>query len=344
MSVPETVGKSYKRRIKLDFSADLNPLGMPEGSKRAVSEMSCFEVYPDPDCTELRKKIAAYEKVPMENIVCGSGEEDLIYRIVQGLCPKKALVCAPTFSEYKRALLENGCDVKEYMLSKENNFGLTTEFADHITPGTDIVFLCSPNDPTGEIITPYTLGTISEKCRRNNTILVCDESFMELVPKNERFSGKGLPGVHIIVIKGFTKAYAMAGLRLGYAIFAADRIAEIVRDTGKRCNVSGPAQAAGKAALEDEVYLKRSRRVISDERRYLSEELTRMGIMVYPSQADFLLIRCELPLDKLLIKRGILIRSCSDLTGLENGYFRIAVRTHSDNKRLVAEMEKILHD
>lgn len=343
MNVPEHGGNSFRFGAKLDFSANINPLGIPERAAAALADPACWQQYPDPDCTALIRKISAYEKIPAGRIVCGNGADDLIFRIVQGLRPRKALICAPTFSEYKRALLNNGCSVSEYILSPDNNFGLTTEFAEHIMADTDIVFLCSPNNPTGEMITPFTLSTISERCRRNGAVLVCDECFMELAKSHDRYSAKCLSGEHIIVLKAFTKTYAMAGLRLGYALFSSEKTADRVRRTGQYWSVSGPAQTAGAAALDDGIYLKRSRRIIADERKYLTEQLTRMGIMVFPSHANFLLFRCELPMDELLLKRGILIRNCSNFTGLGEGYFRIAVLRRADNRRLIREIERILH-
>ncbi len=342
MSEPSQAEIRNRPRIRYDYSSLCCPLGLPETSARVLADISVFATDPDPECTLLKKKIAAFEGVPAENIVCGSSAAGLVYRCVLALRPKKALVCAPADSEYKRALLENGCDVTEYALLRENGFGLTTEFADCISRDTDMVIICSPNYPTGELVTPYTLGIIAECCRDNNTILICDERCLELVRNSARFSAKNCAGPHIIVLKSVSDVFGMAGIGLAYAVFAADKIAEIVAAAGPQVNVPAPAQAAGAAALEDEVYLKRARRILADERRYLSEELTRAGMMVYPSQANFLLIRCELPLDELLARRGIRIRSYADMSGLGEGFFGIAVRRRADNRRIVEEIARIV--
>lgn len=333
---------SNKRVIKYDYSSYCCPLGMPESSARVLADTGIFLTEPDPECAALKKKIAAFERVQAENIVCGNSTAELIYRTVVGLRPRKALICAPADAEYKNILLDNGCDVTEYMLPQENSFALTTEFADYIDRDTDMVIISSPNCPTGELITPYTLGIIAERCRDNNTILVCDERYLQLVRNSDRFSAKHCAGPHIIVLRSVSDSFGMAGLGLAYAIFAADKIAGIVSAAGHTAPVLTPAQLAGAAALDDEVYLKRACRILTDERRFLSEQLTRIGIMVYPSQANFLLFRCELPLDELLAKRGIRIRSFADVNGLGQGYFGVAVRTRADSKRIVAEIERIL--
>lgn len=344
MKIPEHGGNTYKFKIKLDFSANINPLGMPENVKKAavdaIEKSSC---YPDPDCSVLRRKLSVYERIPMENIVCGNGASDLIYRIIAAIKPKNALICAPTFSEYKKALIQNGCNVVEHRLSEDNYFGVTSEFADKITPKTDMIILCSPNNPNGEVVTPYTLSIIIDKCIHTNTLIVCDESFMDLVIGSGKYTVKRMINSNIIIIKAFTKTYAMAGLRLGYGIFGDAEMASKIRNTGQFWSVSVPALAAGEAAADEFAYVRISRKIINRERRFLMEKLTEMGLMVYPSKANFLLFRCELPLDKLLLKKGILIRNCSNFSGIEEDHYRIAVRTHKENIVLIEAIERILH-
>lgn len=344
MKLPEHGGNTYKFKIKLDFSANINPLGMPENVKKAAADaIENSDRYPDPGCTVLRRKLSVYERIPMENIVCGNGASDLIYRIIAAVKPKNALICAPTFSEYKKALIQNGCNVAEHRLSENNNFNLTSEFADKITPKTDMIILCSPNNPNGEVITPYTMSIIIDKCAYTNTLVVCDESFMDLVVGGGKYTVKRMINSNIIIIKAFTKTYAMAGLRLGYGIFGDAEMAEKVRNSGQFWSVSVPALAAGEAASDEFAYVRISRKIIDCERRFLMEKLTEMGLMVYPSKANFLLFRCELPLDKLLLKKGILIRNCSNFGGIEKDHYRIAVRTHKENIMLIEAIERILH-
>ncbi len=340
MSIPEYSNRH--NRIRLDFMSAKNPFSMPETALNALTDRAAWNETCVDTFGYFAKAVADREKTAPENIIWGNDTEDLVYRIVQAIRPKKALLYAPAPEIYRNALLGSGCDIKEYMLTADDCFGLTADFADCIEPDTDMVFLCSPNDPTGEVITPYTLGTIAESCRRCNTLLICDESYMELTQKSRKYSAESLSGMHIIILKDLGKTYSISGMGLAYAVFAADRIADIIRKYSPARTVPAAACVAAEAALEDEAYLKRSRRYISRERKFLSEQLTRMGIMVYPSDAVFLLFRCELPLAELLMKRGIRITSCADSVGLGEGYFRIAVRTHGENVRFVDEVERIL--
>jgi threonine-phosphate decarboxylase len=154
--------------ITLDFSVNTNPLGMPEEARRAlISHIDEYSRYPDPECRELRAAIAKHENIPAEHILCGNGAADLIYRLCYAVKPKKALVCAPTFSEYELALEQAGCRITRYLLKQENMFAFTEDIERHLTPDTDMIFLCHPNNPTGRLIP----GDILERilfCARKN--------------------------------------------------------------------------------------------------------------------------------------------------------------------------------
>lgn len=334
-------GDIYSRDIDLDFSANLNPLGIPEAVRKAAAAAD-FTRYPDPRCCELRRAICEYENVPRERIVCGNGAADLIYRIVNAVRPKRALLCSPTFSEYEKALAERGCEVLLHPLLEENGFTLGEDFLPKITPDIEMVFLCTPNNPAGNTIEPLLLEKILRKCCDTGTLAVVDECFLDFAEDGEKFSAKRYLNERVIVLKAFTKICAMAGLRLGYAIFGDDTLAEAVFGSGQPWSVSSPAQAAGIAAAEllsKTDFLTRTRLLVAQERKYLAEELAKRGIKVFPSQANFLLLKSEKNLAEILAKRKIAIRSCADYHGLGEEFFRTAVRTHEENKRLIEAIE-----
>lgn len=334
-------GDVYSCQIEYDFSANINPLGMPENVRKALAQrVSEYERYPDVNCTELIKAIAEKEKTSAEKIVCGNGAADLIYRIAYAFKPKKALIAVPTFSEYERALLSVGCTVNHHILSEKNEFEMREDFTEKIS-GNHIVFLCNPNNPTGKIITPKLMKNIIEKCSRENCILVIDECFTDFVRDEKKyFTAEFLP--NIIVLKAFTKIYAIAGLRLGYAICGDASNAEKIRLCGQRWSVSVPAQIAGAAALSEKNYVEKTVKIISEERDFLSNFLKNFGFTVYASEANFILFKCGFPLDKMLLEKKILIRSCENFYGLEHGFFRIAVRTHNENCALVNAIKEAL--
>ncbi len=342
MNIPCSGGNRYNG-VKLDFSAALNPLGIPPSVKKAITEnKQRWADYPDPDCAILRKKISIYENIPMENIVCGNGGDDLIFRTICALKPKKALVFLPCSGEYNRILDQFGCNTINIQLSAKKNFAVTSEIAEFIDSETDIVFLCNPNNPTGEVITPYTLSIIAEKCCRTNTIIVCDERYMDFIYREEKYTAKNFFNKKIIIIKSFSKIFSMAGLPIGYALCGDEKLAEKIKKTGIAYSVSETALAAAEAAINEEKFLKMSRKYVAFERNHLSEELTRLGLPVFSSKTCYLMFQCELPLDKLLLKKNIRIKNCSEAYGLDEGYFRISVRMKEDNNILIETVEKIL--
>lgn len=329
--------------IELDFSAGLNPLGIPAEVKKEISRSkSKWTDYPDPECKQLRQQLEAYEHIPMENIVCGSGGDDLIFRLIGAVRPKKAIVFSPCSGEYSRALMQYGCHVDDIRLSAATNFTMTSDVLNYIDTDTDMIFLSNPNNPTGKVITPYTLGLIAEKCRKTDTVMVCDERYIEFVLKNERYTAKKYFNNKTVIIKSFTKIFSMAGLPVGYAMCGDKNLVEEIKKSGRVYSVSGAALAAAQTALQEELFLKRTRRYVDIERKHLSQELTRLGLRVFPSVTSFLLFECEIQLDERLMKKGILIKKCGDNYGLENGYFRTGVRMHDDNVKLISAIEDIL--
>lgn len=326
----------------LDFSANINPLGMPRSVRDAViASADKWEHYPDPACTALTSAISEYENLPADRIVCGNGAADLIYRIAFTFRPKQALVCAPTFSEYESALQAVGCNVCHYLLHESTGFRLQSDFPDQLTHETDILFVCTPNNPTGLRISPDLLSRIAEKCLAENILLVCDECFLDFTAQAEQYSLRQAMNRNTIILKAFTKLYAIPGLRLGYLFCGSSEFAERIRNCGQYWSVSVPAQAAGIAALSELKFVSQTVRYVADQRKILSENLRKCGIHVYPSDANFLLLRTEKRFADNMKRHQILVRSCSDYIGLTESHFRIAVRTESENAALIRAIREV---
>ena len=335
-------GNIYQNPELIDFSANINPLGMPDAVRKAAADSvaDCLH-YPDPHCTELKQHISVFEHIPASQIVCGNGAADLIYRIVHAFLPKHALICAPTFSEYAFALQETGCAVSEYPLNPSNNFQLDEGFLSAVSPDTDIVFLCTPNNPTGQLISPELLKKISDACRRNHTLLISDECFLRFTDQPELYSLRSYWNENCIILNAFTKLFAMPGLRLGYVLCGAESLAEKLRCTGQYWSVSVPAQAAGIAALRETAWIPKTVSYLAAERLFLEDLLCACGLTVYPGTANFLLLKAKPDFGTEMLKRGILVRSCGDFHGLSSEYFRVAVRTHDENRRLIAAVREV---
>lgn len=335
-------GNIYKNTKMLDFSANINPFGMPYAVRESIlrSASECAH-YPDPDCTELTAKLSEFEQIPPERIVCGNGAADLIYRIAYAFRPRRALVCAPTFSEYAFALRETGCSVTEYVLDSAQNFTLNENFLSEICNGIDLVFLCTPNNPTGQTIHPDLLYKISEKCREYDVLLVCDECFLRFCADAERYSNRNNLYENCMIIQAFTKLYAMAGLRLGYALCGSEKNADILRQTGQFWSVSVPAQAAGIAALQVPDWIPKTVQYVRTEREFLSDALRKNGIFVYDGAANFLLLKAPADFADQMEKHSVIVRRCVDFHGLTDRHFRIAVRTHEENLALISAVREV---
>lgn len=334
----------------LDFSANVNPLGLPEGVKQALrDEVDAFSLYPDPHCRALVTAIAEKEGVPRDWILCGNGAADLIYRLVSAVKPKKAMVLAPTFAEYEEALHTVSCQVVRYPLARENHFLVEEGLLEALEEDLDMLFLCNPNNPTGQLTDQTLLRKIVSRCGEKGIFLIVDECFMEFLEEEEqdRYSVKAdLQENHqVILLKAFTKIYAMAGLRLGYCITGNRSLLESVAAAGQPWSVSVPAQVAGLQALKETRYLAESRALIQRERSDLLSALAALGIQVLSTNANYLFFHAGLvkdqPLHSALLAQGILIRNCENYPGLGQGDYRICIRQREENQRLLAALRRI---
>lgn len=339
-------GDLYGRAVKLDFSANTNPLGTPEAVRRAVIDSAGrLNQYPDPCCRALVSALADFEQVPEENILCGCGAAELIFSYCAAARPRRALELAPTFSEYSAALEAAGCRVERYALSREDGFALGPDFLEFLRGGSwDALFLCNPNNPTGRTINPELLSEIADLCQERGTRLFVDECFLDLSDGGRDLSLKGRlsrqPG--LFLLKAFTKSYGMAGLRLGYCLSADQALLTAMGRSVQPWNVSLPAQAAGVAALGERTFLMRTREIIRTERQWLRQHLEELGVSVCPSQANYLLFYSPLPLFERLLERGILIRDCANYHGLGPGWCRVAVKCRKENEALIDTLRSIL--
>lgn len=336
-------GDIYNNQVKLDFSANINPFGMPESVKIAAIEGVKASIhYPEVGSKRLKQKLAEKEKVPVEHIIVGNGAAELIFGLVLARKPKKALLPVPSFYEYKQALEGVHCDIHTYHLREEDKFYLTDEILKQLDSSYDLLFLCNPNNPTGLTIPGDLLNQIIKVCKEYGITLVVDECFQDFLLKEDAYSliSKTKDNTHLIVLKAFTKMYGMAGLRLGYAITSDTVLLESLQGLIQPWNVSLPAQMAGIAATQEESFVRDTRNYISSERAFLRKELMRLGFVVFESKANYIFFQGPQGLYEHCLARGVLIRDCSNYEGLSAGYYRIAVRSHEENVQLIQVLEE----
>jgi len=328
--------------VQLDFSVNTNPFGLPYPVRDAlVTRISEFSNYPDPMCRELCSAIAFYENIKKEWILCANGAADLIYRLCFVLKPKRALVCAPTFSEYEKALEQVGSEVLYHTLEAENGFELSYELIDHINPEIDMLFLCHPNNPTGRLISNELIKRIIARARQTGTIVIVDECFLDFTTgKSAKCHLSETP--LLCILKAFTKTYAMAGLRLGYILSSDTILLEKLNAAAQCWSVSVPAQVAGIAALCCEDWKDKTLNLVMKEREFLSSSLESPGIKVFRSDANYLLLQTEHPLYEMLLQKGIMIRSCENFKGLDSSYYRVGIKKREENICLIEAIKELV--
>lgn len=330
--------------ILLDFSVNTNPLGMPESVKQAIIDhIPEYTCYPDPSCRALRLTLATRHRLEASTVLCGNGASELIFALCACIKPRRTVTLAPTYSEYEQSAALLGGEVYEHRLSETDGFALTERILETLTPKLDILFLCNPNNPTGRLSNPALLCKIAEVCRNNGTLFILDECFIDFT------RGKSMLPLlkeypNILILQAFTKIYAMAGLRLGMLYCADERLLARVAGYMPTWNVSGVAQAAGIAALKETAWIENTRRIVEDEREFMMSALGSLGLAVYQSDSNFLLIKSKTPLYMALRARGILVRSCANFTGLDERYIRIGLKTRDENTALLRAVSEVLNE
>lgn len=338
-------GDIYRNQIRLDFSVNTNPLGMPDLVKEALHQaVEEAENYPDIRAQALSAAVTEQLQVRKEQLVFGNGASELFHAVLHAIKPSKILIPVPSFLGYEEAAKAIDCEVIFYEMKKEENFCLTDRILDVLDENISLVFLANPNNPVGNLVEPELIFQIAEKCRQCDITLVLDECFMELTGKEQTYSFlKRLDEFpNVVVIRAFTKLYAIPGVRLGYLV-CEQNLAEKIRLQLPEWNLSVFAQRAGVAAIKEQEYIVRAVVCIQTQRQFLLEELQAAGCSVFDSDADYLLFYSEMPLYELFLQRGILIRDCSNFRGLQRGYYRIAVKSEEQN-RMFAEVLREIHE
>ncbi|MDP2729029.1 MAG: histidinol-phosphate transaminase [Dehalococcoidales bacterium] len=317
----------------LDFSVCANPFPPPPEVNKALESVSVNR-HPDSESTEFRECLSRKLGVSPDNILAGSGATELIRLIALAYfgAGDSVLVPEPTFGEYKVACRIAGAEAVSQW-SEENSFNIKiAETVEQIKQNQPRgVFICNPNNPTGHYLSGQEIEAVLDACE--DTLLVLDEAYISFV--EESWSSLDLTErANLVIVRSMTKDYALAGLRLGYAV--ADK--EIIRTLRRVCppwNVNTVAQKAGIAALNDTDYLEQCNREIKKAKHFLVDELKRLGFSLLPSETNFFLVKVTSAKDfrTTLLKQGILVRDCTSF-GLPD-YVRIAARTIPDCVKLV---------
>lgn len=352
-------GDIYTNSVNLDYSANINPYGLP----KRVGEAICNAVenssrYPDSQSSSLRKKLSGFHGVSEEAIVCGNGAADLIFQVVSAVRPKEALLISPSFLEYEQALHTVSCNITYYELKKEAGFLLNVQelisWMEESSIQFGMIFLCNPNNPTGFAILKEEMEVFLDYCNSKQIFCVIDECFNEFLDEPQRYSVLESMNQRefcsVFLLKAFTKIYAMAGIRLGYGICYDRKLLDGIHSLRQPWSVSSLAQAAGEAALAETEYVENTRKLISSEREFLKMQLSSLGFYVYNSMANYIFFQDTRKeavgennlLYQQMLSKKVLIRSCSNYRGLDGTYYRICVKQRKENEEFLSILKTIL--
>lgn len=326
----------------LDFSVNLNPLGPPKLEKLLAKAAKDIGNYPDNRYPDFRKAAADYLKVAPENIIPGNGSSELIRLFAETVIERgdKVMIPSPTFSEY-----EFQCRF----------FGARIEYAGYLNildiepQNYKAVFLCNPNNPSGNLIDREKVLELARKCSESGTFLFVDEAFIELSDPKESVADLAPSSDFVIVLRSLTKTFAIPGLRIGFAV-ASTRFADILNNVRLHWNLNSIAVEIGKKFLKNNrTYLEKSLSLIKKEREWLFVKLGSIrGFRPYPSDTNFILVDIRefslnsAELAERILKKGIIIRDCTSF-GIEN-HIRVAIRKRCDNQRLIKAISIIISD
>ncbi|MEG2828970.1 MAG: threonine-phosphate decarboxylase CobD [Edwardsiella sp. (in: enterobacteria)] len=332
-----------------DFSANINPLGMPDSLRQALHDhLALAQPYPDIEYRALHRALAAHHDVDAAWIVAGNGETELIFALADALRPRRALLLTPGFAEYRRALQRVGCAIQTHALKAENEFQVDEDLLAALTADLDCLFICTPNNPTGLTPDPALLLALAERCQRLGIRLIVDEAFWDFITERAGMIPQLARFPCLCVLRSLTKFYAIAGLRLGYLLSADATLTARLRARQMPWSINAFAALAGEVVLRDRAYQQATHRWLAQERPFLHSALSALpSLQVWPGRANYLFLRCDRPqicLQQALLPHGLLIRRCADYPGLDSRYYRVCVRLRPDNLRLIAAMRACLSE
>jgi len=330
-----------KEVIKL--ASNENPFGASPKALAAIKRnLSGINRYPDSQGFYLKKRLARYYNLSPSNIVLGNGSDELIDIIIKTFVEddENILTADNTFLEYEIISKVNARNIATVPL-KYFKYDLVA-FKKKINAKTKLIFIANPNNPSGTYVTKFELDDFMRDLP-GNVILVLDEAYDAFIDVDDFPATLNyIKDRNMIVLKTFSKAYGLAGLRIGYAL-ANPQFSAYMERVRQPFNVNALAQAAATAALDDKKFLRKSRKLILEGKNYLYDYLTKMGLAYVPSVANFILVdvgRDGAAVFKEMLKHGVIVRDMYQY-GLRN-FIRVTIGTKRENEKFIKILKKIL--
>lgn len=326
------------------LASNENPIGpSPRAMEAAMRAMQSVNLYPDGSCFELRQAVAKHVGMPPECLLFGNGSDELIHYIgLTFLMPGDEVITGyPSFVRYEAAAKLNNAPLHLVPL-REHRFDLPA-ILERISQRTKLVFIANPNNPTGTIVTADEVEAFM-KALPEHVVVVFDQAYQEYVSRSDYPDTLGYvrEGRHVIVLRTFSKAYALAGLRVGYAIARPD-IIDAMNRVREPFNVNSVAQAAALAALQDQEHLRRAVELNRQGLEYLYRHFERLGLSYVRSEANCVMVdlqRDSQPVFQALLRKGVIVRT-GHIFGLPT-YLRITTGKPEENERFIRALEEVL--
>lgn len=344
----------------IDFSGNINSISISNYIKDIIiNNIDVINTYPDKNYYDLRKEICNYcnnninininnlnNNISINNIIVGNGATEIITLLIKNLNPKKAVLVAPVYSEYKKELLNINCNIIEFELLESENFNLNiSRLLDVIQDDTDLLILCNPNNPTGNAINTDQIQVLLDNCK----FLMIDETYVEFSENNIYATNLVNNNNNLFVIRGVSKFFGIPGIRLGYGICSNDEIVKQINNNKEQWSVNAYADLIGQVTFSNKEYITNTREFIIKERNYMIQELREIkNIKVYESESNFVLCKIlnkDINSSKVfdeLIKHKILIRDAQNIEFLDDSFFRFCILSHQDNELLLDNLRRIL--
>jgi threonine-phosphate decarboxylase len=336
----------------LDFSASINPLA-PSDELIAklcdhIRSRKLLIYYPDTRYVELKQALAAYAMTEAASVVIGNGVMCLLAAAIHALQIRKCLVLVPAFSEYRRVLAAAGAECFTLAVTEKDGFSIDCEqvLAKLRASRAQALLFANPQSPSGRLLPAAQLDRLREATFQLGVTTLVDEAFIDYLPEAS-LSGRTARLARLIVFRSLTKFFAMPGLRVAYAV-AHPALRSDIEAVMPLWPVSSVAAEAARLALQDASAMASARAVNARERDWLAHQLSGLGLTVFPSSANYLLVKVAdnwngyALWQKLIVSHGIVVRSCANFEGLNEQYFRVGVRTRRDNQRLAAALASLL--
>ncbi|WP_298406444.1 histidinol-phosphate transaminase [uncultured Chloroflexus sp.] len=328
----------------IDFSSNINPFGPPRAVLAALRTLDPAP-YPDRSCLRLRQQIAMHHRCQPDAVLVGNGANELIHLAARalGVPGATALVIAPAYGEYAHACRLVGMQVVEVRSTAATQFqpnpAALLVAIERLQP--HLLWLCSPNNPTGVQVATATIVELAHACARHGGWLILDRAYLSLLRDHTGHDplDNNAPA-NLIRIYSLTKSYAVAGLRIGYLIADPEPVSAIVRFQ-PAWSVSSAAQAAALAMLADTDFLPTTLPRLWSASDELAHGLHQLGLTVWRSEMPFMLVQCADAAftRRRLLARGCVVRDCTSF-GLSE-WVRVAPRRPEDNARLVTAWREI---